>query len=292
MKIDSHIHIILDGTDYSHAFSHHLEGPSEQIVSSVLNSYAQAGYIYLRDGGDRYGVSLLAKRLAGEFGITYRSPAFAIHREGRYGKMLGFSYNNHQSYKDLIRRAGLEGADFIKLMLTGIMDFSKYGKVSDSEIGKDEADYIIKTAKDAGFSVMAHCNTAKACILAAEAGADSIEHGFYQNEDSLLALKENNCIWVPTFAPVACLKDSDNEKINNDVILRILNEQEENVCKAFNMDLPVAAGSDAGSYLNPHVTSSVSEEKLLKDAVYKACDDSTKVDYYLENSCKLLMERF
>jgi len=48
------------------------------------------------------GVSLLAAKLAPEYGIEYRSPAFAIHRKGRYGSMVGKAFETMAEYRALV----------------------------------------------------------------------------------------------------------------------------------------------------------------------------------------------
>ena len=44
---------------------------------------------FVRDGGDPYGVAELAAKLAPEYGIDYRTPIFAIHKNGHYGVYCG-----------------------------------------------------------------------------------------------------------------------------------------------------------------------------------------------------------
>ena len=64
----------------------HENGPREDLIREHLAAYQKAGISYVRDGGDPYGAGVLARSLAPEYGITYRTPVFAIHRAGRYGK--------------------------------------------------------------------------------------------------------------------------------------------------------------------------------------------------------------
>ena len=76
------------------------------------------------------GAGLLARELAGEYGITYRTPGFAIHREGRYGKIVGRSYTDRKEYGELLRAVRDRGGNFVKIMTTGIMDFSDGGRIT------------------------------------------------------------------------------------------------------------------------------------------------------------------
>ena len=61
MQADHHIHIILDGADWRAAIAAHRGGPNEAVIRQRLQAYQAAGVTYLRDGGDRWGVCLLAR---------------------------------------------------------------------------------------------------------------------------------------------------------------------------------------------------------------------------------------
>lgn len=60
MPGDCHIHMVLDGVSYQAAIGHHRQQPDEALIRSRLKSYQRRGITYLRDGGDSWGVSLLA----------------------------------------------------------------------------------------------------------------------------------------------------------------------------------------------------------------------------------------
>ena len=79
--------------------------------------------------GRRLGVSLLAAQLAKEYGLAYCTPAFAIHRKGRYGGIVGLAYSDMAEYRGLVARAKSQGASFIKLMFSGLLDFDVYGHI-------------------------------------------------------------------------------------------------------------------------------------------------------------------
>ena len=76
---ECHAHIFMDGVDYKKAAAAHENGPREDLIREHLAAYQKAGISYVRDGGDPYGAGVLARSLAPEYGITYRTPVFAIH---------------------------------------------------------------------------------------------------------------------------------------------------------------------------------------------------------------------
>ncbi|KAG7929262.1 hypothetical protein KL925_000004 [Ogataea polymorpha] len=61
-----------------------------------------------------------------------------------------------------------------------------------------EMNVICEEARNADCPVAAHCATNRGAVMAARAGANTIEHAFWCNTDTLAVLKENHCILVPT----------------------------------------------------------------------------------------------
>lgn len=86
---------------------------------SALQAYQAAGVTYLRDGGDRWGVCLLAAQLAPEYGIRYAAPGAPLCPTGRYGGFLGRGFAGCDEFRRLVAVNKQSGADFIKLILSG-----------------------------------------------------------------------------------------------------------------------------------------------------------------------------
>ena len=127
---ECHAHIFMDGIDYRAAVRTHRDAPCEPVIRAHLKEYQMRGITYVRDGGDKYGASTLARKLAPEYGITYRTPVFGIHKNGQYGKIVGYGFSDMREYHDLVKQAISQGADFIKIMTTGLMDFDDHGAVT------------------------------------------------------------------------------------------------------------------------------------------------------------------
>ena len=185
MFADLHIHMLLSGSDWKAAIAGHQPHPDDILIKERLSDYQSAGISYLRDGGDRFGVCLRAKELAPEYGITYRTPAFPIYKKSHYGSFIGRGWSDFAEYRALLAEAQASGADFIKLMVSGLMDFSAYGVLTEEPLTGAEMHDLIAAAHDLGFAVMAHCNGAKAVKNAVTAEVDSIEHGAVSGRRSL-----------------------------------------------------------------------------------------------------------
>jgi hypothetical protein len=86
--------MVLDGVDWKAAIARHSATPDNGFIRKTLQCYKDAGYTYLRDGGDRWGVGKAARALAGEYGITYRTPLSPLCKKGHYGAFIGESYGD------------------------------------------------------------------------------------------------------------------------------------------------------------------------------------------------------
>ena len=86
---DCHMHMILDGQDWKAAIARHADAPRGDWIREILAGYQAAGYRYLRDGGDRWGAGAKPRELAGDYGITYRTPLAPLCKAGHYGAFIG-----------------------------------------------------------------------------------------------------------------------------------------------------------------------------------------------------------
>ena len=262
---ECHAHVIMDGKNYKAAVALHKNGPDEQAIREHLAAWQQADITFVRDGGDAYGVSERARELAGAYRIDYRTPIFAIHKRGHYGGIVGLPFDDRKGYRDLVDRARKRGADFIKIMISGIMEFDTYGKLTEEGLEPELISYMIETAHDAGLKVMAHGNGDRTVQAALAAGVDTLEHGNYMEEETLCQLAESPTIWVPTFAPTGNLTGCG--RFPDEQVKAILERQSRAVRFAFEKGVRIGLGSDSGAYLVPHGQGLLDEYAYMKAAV-------------------------
>lgn len=243
---ECHAHIIMDGVNYRHAIDLHRNGPDDNVIREHLKIYQDRGIIFVRDGGDALGVSARAKELAPEYGIDYRTPVFAIHKEGHYGSIVGKSFSTMPEFYKRVLEAKEQSADFIKIMTTGLLDFNAHGAITGTPLDATEVKEMVHIAHEEGMAVMSHTNGTYGVQAAVEAGVDSLEHGNYMNEESLTMLSESHTVWVPTLVTVRNLLGDG--RYADETLKPIIETAEENVRKAFGLGVKVAPGSDAGAY--------------------------------------------
>ena len=271
MKSDCHIHMVLDGADWRSAIDAHRIQPDRKLIRARLKAYAEAGFTYLRDGGDKWGVGAAARELALEWGITYRTPLAPLICAGHYGGFIGEKYQDLREYAALVRKRREQGADFIKIMISGIMDFDRFGVLSEEGLPPEMIRELVHIAHAEGFAVMAHCNGARTAEAAAAAGADSIEHGAYLDEDALCAMRENGTVWVPTLSAIGNLRGRG--RFDEGAVTAIYESDLDNIRRFVKMDGLIAPGSDAGAWAVPHIRGGMDEYVYLADALGRGWQD-------------------
>ena len=288
VRAECHAHIFMDGVDYKKAAEAHRAGPREDLIRKHLEAYRRAGISYVRDGGDPYGAGILARNLAPEYGITYHTPVFGIHKKNHYGKIVGRAFSDWKEYKELIREVHQASGDFIKIMTTGILDFATKGNVTSEPLSREEVFRMTAEAHEAGLSVMAHVNGEQAVIDAVEAGVDSIEHGNFQNEESICCMAEHGTIWVPTIVTVSNLLEDG--RYPAETLLWIFETQKKGLRLGMEKGVVLAAGSDAGAYGVLHGKGIRDEERVMQKIL--GPDMEQELEKRLASGEKKIREKF
>lgn len=272
MRWDCHMHMVLDGVDWKASIG---RGIDDTFIRQQLAKYQDLGYTWLRDGGDRWGVGARARELAPEYGITYRTPLSPLCKKGHYGSFIGTAFASMREFAMLVRTQRDAGADFIKIMISGLMDFDRFGVLTEPGLPEEEIREVVHIAREEGMSVMVHCNGARTAQAAACAGVGSIEHGAYLDEEAMQAMKEYRVVWVPTLSTIGNLLGKG--RFQEAAVKQILDSAMENVSRFHTIGGLVAPGSDAGAWAVPHGCET-EESWLIKadvptDAQQKAATD-------------------
>ncbi|RFU27364.1 hypothetical protein B7463_g8965, partial [Scytalidium lignicola] len=112
---------------------------------------------------------------------------------------------------------------------------------------------IVEEAELADCPVAAHCGSNKGVIAAAKAGSLTIEHAYWADEETLLVMKEHNCIMVPTLA--IC------ERLYNFRMPQIL----AGVKRAWELGVRLACGGDTGTF--PHGENAREMELMIEAGI-------------------------
>lgn len=261
--VECHMHMVLDGVYWKAAIARHAQGPDIPWIRGVLERYRQQGFTWLRDCGDRWGVGAAARELAPEYGITYRTPLASLYSRGHYGGIIGLPFADEREFTALVRENKARGADFIKIMISGLMDFDRFGVLTEEGLDPKQIRRLADIAHGEGMAVAVHGNGTRGILAAAEAGVESVEHGAYAQGEALAAMAEKGTVWVPTLSTVGNLRGKG--RFAPEAVERILENALENVAAFAQMGGLLAPGTDAGAWQVPHGTHS--EYGLLEQAL-------------------------
>ncbi len=145
------------------------------------------------------------------------------------------------------------GADVIKICSTGgVLSLGTDPKASQYTI--EEMKVIVAEAHRLGRKVAAHAHGGDGIKLATLAGADSIEHGSYIDDEAIELMKEHGTYLVPTlYLGDWFLENHQRMGVPAPMAAKgkeVIPIARKNIARAFAQGVPVAFGTDAAVY--PH----------------------------------------
>jgi hypothetical protein len=263
MKYECHGHIIADGVSYADSMARHKNEVDFEYIRYNLKLIATNGVGFYRDGGDKYMVSAVAKKIAGEYGIDYRTPIFISHKKGYYGSMYGRAFENMSEFHALVSTLNALNADFIKITVTGMLDFNNDGRIIGPALTMNELKEAVRIAEGEGLAVMAHVNGSDHIKDALEAGVKSIEHGYWPDSSIIDYFLQTNAVWVPTCAAVYNLIGTG--RYSDAVMQKIHASQKKVLIEAFERGVLIASGSDCGAWMVHQGKGTLDEYTILEN---------------------------
>jgi imidazolonepropionase-like amidohydrolase len=276
--IEAHAHFFLEGGELDVAKrAAWLKQTPECLLRAALlrlQKLLRLGVIAVRDAGDKDNVGLALSRLYRNVDRPLMpyvdSPGAAIHHRGRYGSFMGEPLEDFDSPDACVAARIKLGADRIKLIPTGIINFQQGKVTTEPQMTAEEVAALVQAAKARGRQTFAHASGDTGIDRVIYGGADSVEHGFFVRPDQLARMRDQDIAWVPTFAPVraqvshAGIVGWDATAVAN--MKKILDQHAASLAKAHEMGVTIIAGSDAGSHGVPHGIGFLTELELMEKA--------------------------
>jgi imidazolonepropionase-like amidohydrolase len=278
--IEAHAHMFLDGAPIELAKrKQYLKESSQWMLDRARArrpALIQCGVGAVRDAGDKHGIGLtLSKEARASLGRPSRlpwidSPGAAIYHRGQYGRFMAEPIEDHACAASCVASRVADGADRIKLLVSGIINF-EVGRVTvPPQLETDEVAQIVQAARRHGRQTFAHASGSPGIENAIEGGVTSVEHGYFVTHSQLGRMRDRGIGWVPTFAPVQVQIDRAGELgwENHivDHLKRIVDEHRQMLLLGHQMGVTILAGSDAGSCGVPHGLGLLSELVHLEQA--------------------------
>jgi imidazolonepropionase-like amidohydrolase len=260
--INCHTHLCLSG-DADPSRTLEQESYATTVIGAVLRARrsVEAGVTTVRDlGGREYAE--IAVRDAVRDGLVpgprVLSAGRAICMTGGHGwRMLGRQADGADEVRKAVREQLRAGADAIKLIATGGVMTPGVDPRS-PQLTLEELRAGIDEAHKARRRAAAHAQAEDGIALALEAGIDTIEHGIFLTEPLVARMAKQGAALVATLvAPHAIVEGGIAAGIPEFAVKKSIAVRERHL-ESFRMALragvAIAAGTDAGTPLNPHGT--------------------------------------
>lgn len=294
--IDCHTH--LTGNWYDKNFDPYtLPSPSYGIIGTVnARKTLNAGFTTVRDLHSYFYADISLRNSINEKLIIgprmiVSGPGISITGgHGAWGNWLSPQLELKENPgiiadgKDEVRRETRNliknKVDWIKVFATG--GFSSYGTVPGAaSYSEEELLTIVEEAKKNGRNICAHAHGAEGIKNALKAGAKSIEHGTYLDDECIKLFKEKNAFLVMDlkgayFDLIESKGDSKDNSANESEYLEMIKRFK----KAYKNGVNIAFGTDAGVY--PHGRNAeqftlmkeagMTEIDIIKSATIKAAE--------------------
>ena len=183
---------------------------------------------------------------------------------------MGKGFDTMKEYHVLLKEAKNKGADFIKIMTTGLLDFNNHGQITGTTLDRKEVREMVHIAHEEGMAVMSHTNGIYGVQAAVEAGVDSVEHGNYIDPETIRELADSDSVWVPTLVTIRNLRGCGRYK--ESVLDPIIELAAKNLRLAYKYRAKVALGSDAGAYMVLHGKGLMDEYQAFMDILGESGD--------------------
>jgi imidazolonepropionase-like amidohydrolase len=257
--IDCHVHITFDGDP--HDVEKLQSTPIPVLAWTAAESARrtlEAGVTTVRDLGAPHGinVNLRDQIEAGKmFGPRMRAVNSIVCMTGGHGWMMGRQADGADDVRKAVREQLRAGADCIKFTATGGVLTPRVDPRS-SSFTEEELSAGVEEAHKAFVRVAVHAQGTAGIRNAVRAGADSIEHGIFLDDDVIEEMRTRGTFLVPTLVapenisrfgiaagiPAYMVEKSD----------RVKDAHRESFRKAVQAGVRLAMGTDAGTPFNRH----------------------------------------
>lgn len=256
--IDCHTHVCLSGGANPVA-DLKADSPTRRTVRALaaLRAHRRAGVTTIRDLGGPDGLPLeLARGLEEGWieGPEMVAAGGVICITGGHACFLGVEADGPDEVRKAVRQQIKAGARVIKVVATGGV-ITAGVEPGAPQMTRAELDAACAEAHRAGRRVAAHAQGTEGIRDALLAGADTIEHGFFLDAETIGLMVGRGACLVPTFAAADAMLHGADRGVPAYMVEKtrgIVAAHDRSFRAALAAGVPVACGTDAGTPLNPH----------------------------------------
>jgi imidazolonepropionase-like amidohydrolase len=256
--INAHVHLANDGAPDLAAQVRDDSVPLGTL-RAARNAHLtlESGVTTVRDCGAPSRIAIeLGRAIAGGLveGPRVRAAGRVITMTGGHGYFMGNEADGPDDVRRATRQELKAGADFIKVMATGGV-LTAGVDPAHASLTVEELRVVADVAHSAGKRVTTHAIGNAGIKNALRAGIDSVEHGFYLDDEALDLAVAQGTFLVPTLSALAGILDNADRGVPAWVVAKAEQQREASIAgftAAVRSGLRIAAGTDAGTPFNRH----------------------------------------
>lgn len=169
----------------------------------ACREFLDKGVTTVRDAGSKGAINIIIKRALKDGLLAGPDLVVCGHRISRTGFTkwkVCREADGPDSIRNVVRDEHKKGAEFIKLMASGVV--SGGGSPYDPQYTYEEVHAAVETAHDLGLKVAVHAYGGIGASRALSAGVDSVEHGASLSDEDIEMMAERGVFYVMTYDAV------------------------------------------------------------------------------------------
>jgi imidazolonepropionase-like amidohydrolase len=269
--INCHVHLCNDG-----AADLFQQVRSDSISISTLRGAVNAelsldsGITTVRDCGAANEIAIeLGKAIDQGLipGPRVQAAGRVVTMTGGHGHFIGREADGPDEVRKAVRAEVKSGAQFIKVMATGGV-LTPGVDPTQTTFQLEELQAAVEEAHKAGRRAASHAIGNRGIKNALNAGIDSVEHGFYLDDEAIELALKNGSFLVPTLIAVDQIVNNGAARGIPEWVVRKAESESghhrESFVAAVKSGVRIAAGTDAGTPFNPHGDLALELEKMVE----------------------------
>ena len=269
--VDAHVHLSMMGV--SDPWNEmQMDSVPRAALKAARNAQVSlhAGVTTVRDLGSKEGVVIKVAKAVEEgliIGSRILPSGRCIVMTGGHGFAIGVEVDGEDEARKAARKEMKDGAQVLKVMATGGV-LTPGVEPGSPQLTIEEMRAITEEAHKANRKVAAHAHGCQGIKNAILAGVDTIEHCSYLDNEAIDLFQKKGSTMVSTLlATMLLIWNLEDAKMPRYIVEKITKHVDHEVASlefAIRAGIKIAAGTDAGSGVNPHNQLSKQLELLVK----------------------------
>ncbi|NVY96672.1 amidohydrolase family protein [Lactobacillus sp. DCY120] len=288
--INCHTHICMDPQAGDGGTSANVVATTVRAMVN-LHALLRSGVTYIRECGCSYDVDITLRQLQ-EKGELPQTPDIMpsgrpFSMTGGHGDFPNFGHlvDSPDEMRKAVRQGLKIGAQAVKMMATGgVMTPGDF--MDDPQLSVAEMQTAVEEVHHKGKIIAAHAEGNPGIYNAIKAGVDSIEHGFYVNDEEIDMMLAQGTYLTPTLVAAWAIPEWGPGKLPDWEIKKAADAWEDlcrNVAHAWERGVKITLGTDAGTPFNDFSMTPVELELMVEQgagsfaALQTSCQNSAQL---------------